>query len=151
MPDTLAATYDWFGKAIPEPTDKNLHTQLGCHLEEVAEMLDAVTPMTSFTKDLLKDACNALNMLSAHLKQSEGKIVVHQGDRTEFLDAICDQIVTAAGCAYMHKMDVVGGLGEVNRANYSKFADNGNPIFDANRKIMKGPNYRAPDLTEFAV
>ena len=48
----------------------------------------------------------------------------------------------------MLNYDVVGGLDEVNRSNYSKFVD-GQPLFDENRKIKKGPQYSRPDLTPY--
>jgi hypothetical protein len=46
-------------------------------------------------------------------------------------------------------MDPVGGLEAVNISNYSKFGDDGEPIFDANRKVIKGPNYVAVDLEPY--
>lgn len=48
----------------------------------------------------------------------------------------------------MNGFDIVGALQEVNRSNWSKF-ENGEPIFDENGKIKKGPNYRPPDLSKF--
>ena len=35
----------------------------------------------------------------------------------------------------------------VQNSNMSKLDDNGNPIFREDGKVMKGPNYKAPDLT----
>ena len=39
-------------------------------------------------------------------------------------------------------------MDEVNDSNFSKFED-GQPIFDANRKIIKGSGYRKPNLEPF--
>ena len=69
--------------------------------------------------------------------------------REEFLDGICDQIVTATGVGFMAKMNVAGGFGEVNRSNASKFGENGEPIFDPNLKLIKGPNYFKPNLKQY--
>ena len=44
-----------------------------------------------------------------------------ESQRIAVLDAICDQIVTAVGVAYMMGMDIEGALAEVNRSNWSKF------------------------------
>jgi hypothetical protein len=38
-------------------------------------------------------------------------------------------------------------LRRVNGSNWSKFNDDGQPIFDENGKIAKGPRYERPDLT----
>ena len=61
--------------------------------------------------------------------------------------SLCDQIVTAVGVAHCAGMKIVDGLHEVNRSNWSKFDENGEPILDETRKIIKGPNYTKPDLT----
>lgn len=97
------------------------------------------------TVTAMKTAENALKHLSKLLKQ-RGELII--GDRLEFLDSIADQFVTGAGAAYLLNMDVVGALDEVNRSNFSKFV-NGEPIFDDNLKIQKGPEYFKPDLSKY--
>lgn len=147
--DVLARTVAWFVAAVPVPTPKNFTTQLGVHFEEVREMIAELTPRDMDTHNLLLDANIALQKLSDYLKQSPVSVVVTETNRVRYLDAICDQMVTGAGCAHMSQMDVVGALAEVNRSNFSKFNINGNPIFNENMKVMKGPNYTEPDLTPF--
>ena len=68
--------------------------------------------------------------------------------RRELLDALCDQIVTAVGVAYMLGMDIQGALNEVNRSNWSKFVD-GKAVFNEQGKIAKSENYTPPQLVEF--
>jgi len=41
-----------------------------------------------------------------------------------------------------------GAMLEVNASNFSKFVD-GEPVFNEDRKIMKGPDYFKPDLKKF--
>lgn len=36
----------------------------------------------------------------------------------------------------------------VHKSNMSKLDENGNPIFREDGKVMKGPNYKKPDLTD---
>lgn len=145
----LSFTYDWFRKATPKPTSKNFNTQVGVHIEEVHEMLVELTPTDEKTANLLQDCNIALQSLADHLKATDGTIVVNPENRIGFLDAICDQLVTATGSAVFAHMDPIGGLNEVNRSNWSKFDDNRQPIRDANQKIIKGPNYSPPDLSPF--
>jgi predicted HAD superfamily Cof-like phosphohydrolase len=147
--DHISDTQLWFEKALPNPTSKNLHTQLGVHFEEVGEMMDALTARDSDTQDLLVTARTALHRLAEHLKAEDNILRIQAEDRIEVLDALCDQIVTAVGVGHMLNMDVPDGLAEVNRSNFSKFDAEGKPIFNENQKVMKGPNYRAPDLTAF--
>ena len=126
--------------AVPETTDKNRAAQLGCHFEEVAEMHAAIGE--TFIAERL-----AL-IATQYKKDSEVEINEPGLDRTELLDALCDQIVTAVGVAHMFGMDIEGALDEVNRSNWSKFVD-GAPVFDANGKIAKPATYSKPDLTPF--
>ena len=49
----------------------------------------------------------------------------------------------------MHDMDVHGALQDVADSNDSKFDDNGMPIFNEQKKIIKGPNYVKPNLVDF--
>lgn len=145
----LEATKHFFEKAVPSPKEKNIHTQMGCHFEEVREMLDCITALSPEAIRVINQASNALEELANYLKTNNYAVVVHPHDRAQYLDALCDQIVTAVGCAHMDEMDIVGGMEEVNRSNLSKFDDNGEPIFNENMKVMKGPNYSPADFKQF--
>lgn len=143
--EPLADTLKWFELAVPKPTGKNLAIQYGCHLEEVAEMLEAIGDIEeSQHLDCLGDyykqtAINEVTTVSVNKEPQRD---------TEILDSLCDQIVTALGVGYMFGFDMKSALTEVVRSNFSKF-ENGNPVFDDNGKIKKGANYTPPQLGEF--
>jgi predicted HAD superfamily Cof-like phosphohydrolase len=139
----------FFQKAKPEPTTKDIHTQFGVHFEEVAEMIDAMTPLNEVAAEAMNDAYIALERLATYLKENDEAVIVLAENRLDFADALCDQMVTAIGSAHVENIEIVGAFDEVNESNLSKFDDDGNPIFDANRKVTKGPNYRKADLTGF--
>lgn len=144
--DILTKTLAWFEKAVRQPNSKNLHTQVGVHLEEVNEMLMEISTPVLQTQQYLDRAKTALHALSTHLKSSDNVIII--ADREKYLDALCDQIVTATGCAHMSRLNILGAMDEVNRSNFSKFV-NDEPIFNENMKVMKGPAYTEPDLAHF--
>lgn len=148
MSDTVANILDWFRKAVPVVAPKNFTTQLGVHFEEVVEMIAEITPKDSQASFLKQQAHDALHNFAEHLKANEDSVMIHDHDRKNYLDAICDQLVTAIGCAHMQALDVVGAAEHVNDSNWSKFED-GEPIFDANRKIAKGRSYFKADLSPF--
>lgn len=138
---------NWFQAAKPQPTAKDVMTQIGCHFEEVAEMA------ASIHDDILRAEANASAASYKNMGQPENfdrwAHKVYSGmDELELLDALCDQIITAVGVAYMMGYDIEGALAEVCRSNESKF-EGGNPVFDRNGKIAKGKNYTAPDLARF--
>jgi predicted HAD superfamily Cof-like phosphohydrolase len=147
--DSITRTLAFFEGAIPEPTPQNVTTQMGVHFEEFVEMLQEISSDNHNTKYVIAHAINAVSMLSTHFKSNPGCAFVGEEDRQLFLDALCDQIVTATGCAHMLKMQIDGAMAEVNTSNLSKFGEDGKPIFDENKKIMKGPKYFKPNLAPF--
>lgn len=66
---TLENTRQWFIKAVPNPTSKNISTQMGCHLEEVEEMLQTIYPNDSYDAELLQRAQDAITNLANHMKR----------------------------------------------------------------------------------
>lgn len=141
-------TQNWFLKAVPSPTEKNISTQIGCHLEEVVEMLQELSPNCPYAHNNLARAIEELTELSDRMKNNHEVITVDSDNRLALLDSLADQIVTATGVGTFLGMNVPGALAEVNRSNYSKFED-GEPIFNENKKVMKGKNYTPPDLTPY--
>jgi hypothetical protein len=143
----------WIKKAVPSPTDKNIHNQLGVHFEEVAVMLDVLKEAgTSFkAREKIAFAADVMNFLSLQFKTcDEGFILdLDKIDRIKLLDALCNQVVTSIGSSYVTGLDVEGGLQEVADSNDSKFGEDGSPIFNRQLKIMKGPNYKKPNLNNF--
>lgn len=134
---------EWFKAVKPNPTRRDFEIQLGCHFEEVMEMVDAL-----FTSDLglAEKVYDALSSFSSGLK--DGSITVHGVRGNDLLDAMRDQCVTGVGVDYMAGADVSGAQDEVNRSNWSKF-ENGGPVFDGNGKVRKGRDYSPPDLEPF--
>ena len=147
--NTAASIFNWFRRAVPQPTDKNLHVQLGVHFEEVGEMLETIHGTDLHTGQLLMEAESAIKALAEHLKKAQTTVIeVNTQHRGDFLDSICDQVVTGIGSAYMLRMQVVPALAEVNESNWSKFVD-GQPVFNEYKKIIKGPAYWKPELVKY--
>ena len=112
-------------------------------------MLDVLQTKYPGYKNKLDDARKHLRFISNLLKQEEDSFFINEEDRKELLDSLADQIVTATGVGTFLGMNVPGALAEVNRSNYSKFNAEGEPIFNENTKVMKGPFYTKPDLTPY--
>lgn len=67
-------------------------------------------------------------------------------DLVEMADAIADIDYLAAGSALVFGLPHCEIIEEVQRANMSKLGEDGKPIYRADGKIMKGPNYVPPDI-----
>jgi predicted HAD superfamily Cof-like phosphohydrolase len=144
MSGVLNWVLEWHKRACPQPDDQAFHVQLGCHLEEVAEMLEALDGCTPQTRLAIDNAMQALDHLATGLKSGKARVLLTS--RQDVLDSLADQMVTAVGVGYRAGMQPVEALTEVDISNWSKFDEKGQPIFDDNGKVKKGPNYKTPDL-----
>ena len=91
-------TEEWFALAKPNPTRNDAAVQVDCHMEEFAEMLEA-----------LGDAEHAALIHElANIYKTFGEVILPQDiDRVSLADALGDQIVTAVGTMYMLGIDPV--------------------------------------------
>ena len=87
--------------------------------------------------DLIKEELNELEhaMKTKNLK--------------EVADALTDILYVTYGAGYAYGIDLDKCFKEVQRANMSKLGNDGKPIYNEKGKVMKGPNYFAPDLKQF--
>ena len=87
--------------------------------------------------DLIKEELNELEyaMKTKNLK--------------EIADALTDILYVTYGAGFAYGIDLDRCFKEVQRANMSKLGEDGKPIFNEKCKVMKGPNYREPDLKQF--
>lgn len=131
----------WHKRARPEPTAADFNVQLGCHFEEIEEMMQSIV---TDDEEVWQEVRSQVYVLSKLLKLGELKARIE--NRNEFLDSIADQVVTGIGVAYCAGMNGAAACERVNASNWSKFDHNGQPIRDANGKITKGPNYQPPVL-----
>lgn len=139
---------EWFNAAKPNPTEKDKTTQIGAHFEEVSEMMYALS--CNHTAGKTQEISEEFYISSAINKDVDGlPIELPKNWEIDLLDALCDQIVTAIGVGYMMGFDMVGALDEVNKSNWSKFDENGAPVFAENGKIAKADGYFKPDLAKF--
>lgn len=141
----IASINLWHKRARPEPTERDFNVQLGCHFEEIAEMLNTLSGVNAITTNKISTVAFTVSSLAEGLKTGtyEAWIV----NRKEFLDACCDQIVTSVGTAYCAKTDVVKGMDIVQASNWSKTV-NGEFQRDDNGKITKPSTYTPPHLDE---
>ena len=91
--------------------------------------------------------------LMSGLTQAEAQtycsLPITQEAKEEILDAITDLIYVTIGTAIDFGYDLEGAFEEVQRSNMSKLGEDGKPIFRKDGKILKGPNYKKPDLSSF--
>lgn len=125
---------------------------IAVHLEEIVEFLETLEFEGEYPAacehmcTLHGRAMAHLSHLSNALKKNESGVRVKIVNREKFADAVGDQIVTAVAAGCRNGVNVSAVVEEINKSNWSKFDDNGMPIYDENGKIKKGPNYMKANL-----
>ena len=70
-------------------------------------------------------------------------------DLLEVADALTDILYVTYGAGHAFGIDLDKCFDEVQNSNMSKLGENGEPIYNEDGKVMKGPNYFRPDLSKF--
>ena len=67
----------------------------------------------------------------------------------EIADALTDILYVVYGAGHAFGIDLDDCFHEVHSSNMTKLGADGRPLYRDDGKVMKGPNYREPDLTKF--
>ena len=82
------------------------------------------------------------------LEADHNMVLMHPQDREATLKELADLIYVCAQYAENMNWDIEQALRRVHRSNMSKLDDDGNPIYREDGKVLKGPNYQPPDLSD---
>ena len=88
-----------------------------------------------------------LNLIKEELNELEEAMKTK--NLKEVADALTDILYVTYGAGYAYGIDLDQCFKEVQRANMSKLGEDGKPIYNDQGKVMKGPNYTAPNLKQF--
>lgn len=87
-----------------------------------------------------------VNMRVLREEVSELADAMADGDRVAATHELADVVYVAYEIAATYSLPLDAAFAEVHRANMSKLDDEGNPVFRADGKVLKGPNYRPPNV-----
>ncbi|MAH89544.1 MAG: phosphoribosyl-ATP diphosphatase [Pelagibacterales bacterium] len=77
---------------------------------------------------------------------SELEVAIKENNLIEIADALTDILYVTYGAGHAFGIDLDKCFEEVQKSNMSKLDKHGNPIYDNNGKVMKGPLYFKPDF-----
>jgi len=104
------------------------------------------------TPDISDAQTNQLRINLLQEEVDELKEALENNDIVEVLDALTDiqYVLDGAYLSFGLSHLKEPAFAEVQRSNMSKLGEDGKPIRrESDGKVMKGPNYSAPDLTQF--
>ena len=87
-----------------------------------------------------------LNLIKEELEELQEAI--KQEDLLEVADALTDILYVTYGAGHAFGIDLDNCFDEVQKSNMSKLDEDGKPIYRDDGKVLKGPNYRPPNLKE---
>jgi predicted HAD superfamily Cof-like phosphohydrolase len=76
----------------------------------------------------------------------ELRAAVAGDDVVSIADALADIVYVAYGTARVYGIDLDAVLDEVHASNMTKLGPDGRPIRRADGKVLKGPDFRPPDI-----
>lgn len=76
----------------------------------------------------------------------ELKRAIRDHDIIEVADGLADILYVTYGAAAEFGIDIDEVFAEVHRSNMSKLGKDGKPVLREDGKVLKGPNFRPPDI-----
>jgi predicted HAD superfamily Cof-like phosphohydrolase len=102
----------------------------------------------SLIKEETNEACDILSELEMELERGK------KGSLNQWahcMKEMCDlQYVVSGTIISLHPIygNFIPAFNRVHYSNMSKLDNEGKPLYDSNGKVLKGPNYKPPDLTD---
>lgn len=126
--DTVKEFHEAFGLDVGEPFSRDL-VDLRINLldEEVSEFWDEF-----HTDNPYSDATLPLELLN----------------KEKVLKELADIQYVLSGLAVTFGLDLDEAFKRVHESNMSKLGEDGKPIYREDGKVLKGPNYKEPDLSD---
>ena len=79
---------------------------------------------------------------------SEFHEAYHFKDECEQLKELADLVYVCYQMAASQEWDLDEAMRRVHKSNMSKLGEDGKPIYRADGKVLKGPNYKPPQLSD---
>ena len=95
------------------------------------------------------DKINKLRLDLIKEELNELVAAMENKDLLEVADALTDILYVTYGAGHAFGIDLDKCFNEVQNSNMSKLDENGKPIYNESGKVMKGPNYFKPNLSQF--
>lgn len=81
-------------------------------------------------------------------RSTNDSVVQWHNAKKEVADALGDILVVTIGTALAFGLDIEEIMRRIHESNMSKLGADGKPIYRKDGKVMKGPNYHAPELDD---
>ena len=119
------------------------------NFEKVGKFMETFGQEVKTKPGLSNNKINKLRIDLIDEELTEFKEAIKNNDLKEVVDALTDILYVTYGAGHAFGVNLDECFDEVQRSNMSKLGEDGKPIYNQAGKVMKGPNYFAPDLNKF--
>ena len=143
MSDQIEFGYEYFDEHSASLRDPNTYLNK-TPLDMVRQF--ARTYKQSLNLPWMKDTDK--DLLRLVLVKEEYAEVLNATEAEDLLKELADLVYVTYGYAATFGWDLDEAVRRVHASNMSKLDDKGEPIYREDGKVLKGPNYQEPDLTD---
>jgi len=121
------------------------------NFEKVGKFMKTFGQEVKSKSSLSSDKINNLRISLIEEELDELKNAINQKNLLEVADALTDLLYVTYGAGHAFGINLDKCFDEVQKSNMSKLDSNGKPIYSEKGKVLKGPNYFTPNLSDFLV
>ena len=121
------------------------------NFEKVGEFMKTFSQEIKSKSSLSSDKINILRINLIEEELEELKQAINQKNLLEVADALTDILYVTYGAGHAFGINLDKCFEEVQNSNMSKLGDDGKPIYSEKGKVLKGPNYFKPNLSNLLV
>tara|TARA_B100000519_G_scaffold200977_1_gene215399 strand:- start:1656 stop:2060 length:405 start_codon:yes stop_codon:yes gene_type:complete len=89
-----------------------------------------------------------IDLIEEELQELKDGILLGDGTLVDVADALTDLLYVVYGAGHSFGINLDKCFEEVHNSNMSKLGNDGKPIYREDGKILKGKNFREPNLKE---
>ena len=117
------------------------------NFEKVGEFMKTFGQEVKSKSSLSSDKINILRINLIEEELDELKQAINQKNLIEVADALTDILYVTYGAGHAFGINLDKCFEEVQNSNMIKLGDDGKPIYSEKGKVLKGPNYFKPNLS----
>tara|TARA_B100001121_G_C18326753_1_gene451354 strand:+ start:193 stop:564 length:372 start_codon:yes stop_codon:yes gene_type:complete len=121
------------------------------NFEKVGKFMKTFGQEIKTKSSLSTDKINNLRVSLIEEELEELKQAIKQKNLLEVADALTDLLYVTYGTGQAFGINLDKCFDEVQKSNMSKLDENGKPIYNENGKVLKGPKYFKPNLSNFLI
>ncbi len=121
------------------------------NFEKVGKFMETFGQEVKSKSSLSSEKINSLRVSLIEEELDELKQAIKEKNLLEVADALTDLLYVTYGAGHAFGINLDKCFDEVQKSNMSKLGLDGKPIYSDKGKVLKGPKYFKPNLSNFLV